>query len=244
LGRAGIVVQEQYRDFLKLRRFRQTRLVRAGLTVERPAKREAVRELSFSPFAALQPADVDLSPGVPVRFTTGCGAALTVDHPLAKAAFAALGRQFPRPVGFGELPTEAAGHAGQPTDEDRQTLEDSLLTGFAIGLLQAGVDPPPCAAAPGEKPRLSPLARHQLETGAARLTSLTHAPVNVDDPLTRHLLTLLDGTRDRPAVLARLAKWVAAQPGRAPTELQARAGLAGQLDAVLTQIAKMGLLAE
>ena len=53
---------------------------------------------------------------------------------------------------------------------------------------------------PSDKPCVSQLARFQAHEGA-RVTSLRHQAVDLDDEGARRLLLLLDGTRDRKALI-------------------------------------------
>jgi hypothetical protein len=52
-----------------------------------------------------------------------------------------------------------------------------------------------------ERPVASPLARFQAR-GSVEVTSLAYTTVRMEEPAARLLLTLLDGTRDRSAILA------------------------------------------
>jgi hypothetical protein len=64
------------------------------------------------------------------------------------------------------------------------------------------------AAAAGPSPVARPLARWQAGRGP-RLTSLRHETIGVDE-FGRRVARLLDGTRDRPALLTELRRAVAA----------------------------------
>ena len=71
--------------------------------------------------------------------------------------------------------------------------------------MQLHVWAPEIAAAPSERPVASALARLQAAEGT-RVTNLRHAGVDVPDALGRRLITLLDGTRDRDALLRELGR--------------------------------------
>ena len=64
---------------------------------------------------------------------------------------------------------------------------------------------PELTTTPSERPVASALARLQATEGT-RVTNLRHATVEVADDLGRRLIRLLDGTRDRPALLLELAR--------------------------------------
>ena len=57
----------------------------------------------------------------------------------------------------------------------------------------------------GERPVASALARVQAARGT-HVTNLWHATVEVPDDLGRRLITLLDGTRDRAALLQEMQR--------------------------------------
>jgi hypothetical protein len=83
---------------------------------------------------------------------------------------------------------------------------------------------------PGLRPRASALARIQARRGA-RITTLRHSVVEIQDPLARELISLLDGTRDRAALLAELQAFA----GPEPLLLEA-------LDANLVKLARRAIL--
>ncbi len=116
-----------------------------------------------------------------------------LDGGLAAAAFAELDRARPRAVAFEAL-REALG-AG-PLD-----LGEALLEGFRLERLIPHAGPLHAATEPGERPEVSPLARWQAAQGPD-LTSLAYQTVRMEEPAARALIVLLDGTRDRDAILA------------------------------------------
>jgi hypothetical protein len=132
--------------------------------------------------------------------------------------------------------------------DDRAVLSRVLLTTYRIGLVDLMCQPPRFATAAGPRPRLSPLVRAQIETGAEILTSLRPSIVRVDNPITRELLSLLDGTRDRGSLLFDLADHAASDPRftpagepRQPAEWW-RERLSPQLEAGLAAASRMAVL--
>jgi SAM-dependent methyltransferase len=124
-----------------------------------------------------------------------------------------------RPVAFADL-RERAGVA-------EEELAAQLVEAFGDGDVEFHAVPPPAASAPGERPRASALARSQARPGAV-VTTLLSEIVRITDEPTSALLRLLDGTRDRDAILE-------AFPG--PLDRPS-------LDAALTSFAELGLLHE
>ena len=97
---------------------------------------------------------------------------------------------------------------------------------------------PALAVEPGERPTASPLARLQASRHDSLLIStLLHTDILIEDPLGRYALQLLDGTRDRAALLADLRRWVQEQGGAVADEVTGSA-----LAEKLRQLARLGLL--
>ena len=109
-----------------------------------------------------------------------------------KAALAALGKAWPRALPVADLAGDEA-------------VRDALLQAYTANLVQLHVWAPPLPAAVGERPVASALARVQAARGT-HVTNLWHATVEVPDDLGRRLITLLDGTRDRAALLQEMQR--------------------------------------
>jgi hypothetical protein len=92
------------------------------------------------------------------------------------------------------------------------------------------------ATTAGETPPASALARHQATTGDL-VTNLRHATVRIEDDLGRRLVTLLDGTRDRAALVADLRAHLAARGEELSDE-----DLSAGLEASLQGLARLALL--
>ena len=230
------IVRDQYLDFLKGRRFRQTLLVRAG-TAHTPDL-AAITHLQVD--ARIQGEVTNDGSGL--RFFNETGAALVVKHAGIAAAFSAL-THCAHPVPFQLLLEHAL--ANTPADQTEELpieLARTLRFGLEIGLLSLVCDPPRFAHSAGATPSISPLTRAQLEAGDHLLASLRPAIVRIDDPLARELLRLLDGTRNRETLLSDLRLWDAQQPEQ--TRQPPSALTAAALEDALTGLAKRGLLME
>jgi SAM-dependent methyltransferase len=184
---ADPIAREQYLDFFKGRMFRQTLLCHAG--AERREPRPAVVRGMLAATLA-RPAG-DVGPGR-VEFRGPQGATLTTDHDALKAVLVRLGDAWPRALPVAEL-----------TGDDAVCA--ALLQAYAANLVQLHVWAPVLADATSERPVASALARLQAGRGT-RITNLRHATVEVPDELGRRLITLLDGTRDRAALLRELQR--------------------------------------
>jgi hypothetical protein len=89
-----------------------------------------------------------------------------------------------------------------------------LMEAEAVELWQ---QPPDVATAIGERPVASPLARLQLSTGLTMVTNQRHQGIDLPDETARALVSLLDGTRGREALVAAMSR-VAPGPEGAPAD--------------------------
>jgi SAM-dependent methyltransferase len=215
LGVEDPVRREQYLDFLKGRRFRQTLLVAAEQEIDRTPRPEVIERLAVS-------TQVQRRNGA---FEGPTGSTLTTDNPAVVEALERAATAWPAAVWVRELAAPGA---------DTTALCDALLRAYAANLVALHVHPPAVATTAGDMPRASPLARHQARDGEL-VTNLRHQSVRIEDDLGRRLVTLLDGTRDRAALAAELRAFLAARD-QPMTDAQVREGLERSLQG-LTQLA-------
>lgn len=251
---AGDPVQrEQYLDFLQGRRFRQTLLCRRQMPRRHSPDATSVQTMQVA--GQLRPAspDPELVTRTTVQFTNQGGAALTIDLPLAKAALELIGDHYPQPLAFDSLLNQARHRTGARGDsaEETSTLGEVLVAAFEIGLVTLYCDPPHFAASAGDRPRISPLARLQIEAGQDLVASLRPSMARLDNGVTIELVQLLDGSRDRTMILRDLSTRMAKHSipdsnGNLNTYSAEWWGerLAPQLEDGLQQIARMSLLSE
>jgi SAM-dependent methyltransferase len=176
------IAREQYLDFFKGRMFRQTLLCHADASLH-PGGLEVVREM-----LAATPAR-QVSDG---EFRGPHGATLKTDSEAVTAAMVRLGEAWP-----GRLPVASLG--------DEPVVAETLRRAYAANLVRLHVWSPRLATAASERPVASALARLQAAEGT-RVTTLLHTSVEIGDELGRRLIRLLDGTRDRAALTAELAR--------------------------------------
>lgn len=234
-----LLEREQYLDFLKCRRFRQSLLCHAELKPQRRLSPE--RAEGFLVAASLSAVTGDAAPDAAGEavYTTGKGTRITTNAPSVKAAIRLLREQWPRALAWSELAAAAGG--------DEHTLREFLLGGYAAGLLEFHLGQTPFAPVPGPRPRASRLARLQARRGDT-VTSLTHANIHLADAMGRALLGLTDGSRDRAAIAEALMSMLVAgelpmPDGSAPPSLaRAREVVDGGLDDNLQRLARFALL--
>jgi SAM-dependent methyltransferase len=181
LGRDAIE-REQYLDFFKGRMFRQTLLCRAEVEPREPSAAIVRGMLAAAPVQAIGETE----------FRGPRGATLTTDSDAVKAALLRLGEAWPAAVPVAEL---GGDHA----------VAEMLLRAYAANFVHLHVWAPDLATEPSERPVAFAPARLQAGRGT-RVTTLRHAEVDVPDELGRRLITLLDGTRDRAALLRELGR--------------------------------------
>ncbi len=211
-----VVRQEQLLDYVKVRRFRQTLVCPAAARLDRTLRLERIAQFALSaPVRAIVE-----DPAAPQRVTFHApgGSRLTTEHEVVVAVLRAAGESWPGAVGVAEV----LGPDASP--EAVQTVCEALLRCFAANLVTLHVHPPQPHRAAGDRPQASPLARLQAQR-QTDIANLRHATVPVEDELDRRLLALLDGTRDRAALLAELGPDVGAERLEASLALFARSSL-------------------
>jgi SAM-dependent methyltransferase len=201
--------REQYLDVLKERRFRQTLLCRADSAPDPEPRPERLRGLAVS--GALR-WTADEQTGR-VTFVGPGTAHVVTDHPLLVRVLQAIAGSWPSPCWIAELGSE----------RELPAIHDMLLRAYAANLVRLHVHPPFVSTTPPERPRVSPVARLEATEGAA-VTTMRHTHYALDDEVARRVVPLLDGTRDRAALLAEL-------PDDAPA-----------VDASLARLAAAGML--
>lgn len=210
LASKDIILKEQYADFLKCRKFRQTLLCRQPVLPHRTLVPERLTNLYVA--SAAQPAtpEIDLREPSVAEFRSERGQALATNHPLMKAAMLCLAQSWPRPIGFTELLGQAYAQLGEgghkhmgSRAEDLALLGNMVFQAYGKNLVELHVHVPHFVLEVSERPIASALARLQIRQSAF-VTNVLHGSVKIEDLLGRHLLSLLDGTRDRNALVAEL----------------------------------------
>ena len=215
LGRRNPLLREQYRDFLKVRRFRSSLVCHAACEV-RPEP-ELVDGLYAA--SALRPVG-DPADG---EFVTDLGGSTTVADPLSRRLLTTLAARQPGRVAVAEL---AAG-------EDAGAVGHAVLTMARAALVNLHGLPYAGVPAAGDRPAVSSLARLQASRGQP-VSSLLHTTLDLSDAASQALLPLLDGTRSR----AELAAALSASVPTLGTPEEVADGLAITLD----KLARAGML--
>jgi SAM-dependent methyltransferase len=241
LADESLVRREQYADFLRNRRFRQTLLCHQAARPARALLPEAAGALFVASAARPVTAPADLvSPSAVVEFRVPDGPGLSTAHPLAKAALAHLGAIWPRAIGLDDLVRQAHGTPGLPGTGDRagaaRALAEMVVSAYSARVVQLFTVPSAFTLEVSERPEASAVARAQARRGDELVSTLRHGVVQLEDHFARRLLCLLDGTRDRATLLEEMQALAARhRPGAPP--------LTGQgLESTLTGFARLALL--
>lgn len=231
---AGIdpLLREQYLDFLRCRRFRQTLLCHGSVDVTREPVAQVVEKLLLG-----VPGKVRVQPGRTAATGTGPGEreeGSGGDEALLQTLLDVLGEASPQRLAFGELTARVRARVGPETWERGQP---EAFTRLVYGAARAGAvmphaHAPRLATVPGERPRASLLARLEAELGNL-VTSLCHDSVELDDAVARQLLLLLDGSRSRAQLIDALGDRLSGEDAAGPE---------ATLDRHLNLLAKLALL--
>lgn len=244
------IAKEQYLDFLKGRRFRQTLLCHAeNKVIENPQSEAVIQFYIAAPlYPEAQPCDVN-SQALAV-FRGPKNSAIQTDNPLIKAALLRLGSTWPRALHFSELFNEAYNACAIKPDkhESEKALADMLLRAYAGAVVEFHTIPFSFVVNPGEFPVASPLARLQSLNGN-KVTNLRHYTIRIEDPVGHRLLQLLDGSRNRADLIDALSQWVDSENVdflKQATETRStkaiREKVADQLETSLTELGHLALL--
>jgi SAM-dependent methyltransferase len=241
-------VRDQYLDFLDGRAFHKSLFCHHEVPLQPRLTPQCVRNYHLAAVVT-ESSEADLTaPGV-VRFNTPSGGKLATDHRLSKIAISLLGKAWPRAVAFPDLIDQALSHTSQSDgggthEAEIDALSNVLFQAFCAGLIHLHRSPRRLTTVVSEKPRASELARWQV-TRRALVTNLLHGSVQLDDPIARAFLPLVDGTRTVEQLLSDLRATLARQspPGSAVPVGDGRQEVTAEAVASsLNLLAKLGLL--
>jgi SAM-dependent methyltransferase len=206
------VVREQYSDLVRLRRFRQSLLVHASAAPAAKPCIDRIERLQVAADAGAPNPEVPLDRDGRERFPLLDGTSwMETEEPIARAACRVMRDSSPAPVPFRFLLAEssarlvAAGRRADRRERDRQraALLEFIAAGHDFGRIQLSTFVPAYEAVPGPRPLACPLARRMARAGR-RVVSRLQRVTQFHDDVGPRVISLLDGTRDRAALLAEL----------------------------------------
>jgi methyltransferase-like protein/ubiquinone/menaquinone biosynthesis C-methylase UbiE len=247
---ANRIAREQYLDFLKCRRFRQTLLCHREVCLSNEPRPEIIEGFLISSLAECKTTPLNLNPGVNMLYQTPKGAKCETDFPLGKAALAVLGEIGPMPFSFDELLSQAhnrlreAGIRDESNGPIRERFSSFLLQLYSAGVVELRAGLAPITRTVSDRPVASALARWQAQHGDVATTAF-HIAVKLEDEIGRSLLMWLDGTQDRKALVEKIWRLLESRKALvvpAGGETAARQDLAQKLEKNLEKLAGLGLL--
>ena len=246
LGTDSVLAEEQYLDFLTGRNFRQTLLCHHSKVLNRPITAAKMQDFYFSINVQPEQPMSSVNTTELIRFVHPTLGAMSTDNALAKAALKILGDQFPKAISFSALVTQAQELLGERTqlDESRRAeLAEFLFASLSRGIAQIYTEAHNLPDHAGEFPIASPIARQQAQTSPV-VTTLLHDTVSLDDPLSRAMLVLLDGTRNREALTEQLkTRLKPPQDAEGQAEYESfKANLPELVETQLRRLIRLGLL--
>ena len=186
------LAREQYLDFVRLRRFRQSLLVHDGAPTETTTNAQRLHAMHVS--ASWELAGTAAAAGGIHKLARRLDPAAGGGGPVRKLLDELVARQ---PATF-EI-ASLDGHFDLRSLS--RPLEALLMDAYTGGLVDLHVQPPAVTTRPTDRPIASPLARLQART-RGDVTTLLHMTVSIADANALKLLPLVDGTRDRAALAA------------------------------------------
>ncbi len=241
---------EQYIDFLRNRKFRETLLVRKGRQIKFPVQPGCIKDFWIS--SAAKAKEIPQLPANKSdnKFVLQNGGEITVGDPLTRAALEHLGSIWPGRVHFDNLVKTSwklLNQSGEPSKNDLDTLTKNLFACLEGNLLDVDLYPANYSNVIPEIPTATPLARRQALLGKSA-TSLRHQRVQLE-AITRQVLSLLDGTLNKEALTRKLVSLakdgyiVLEVAGEDVSDNSERSSiLSTVLDRILTQLMHHGFL--
>ncbi len=241
-----IIEREQYIDFFRGHTFRRVLFCRKEVELNRRIEPSVLKDFLFNSQIRPSSPNFDFVNSTCEIFVGAKGDSIEIDHPLTKAALFYLGQIWARSAGFFEMietAREMLVSNGYET-EDWQT-EFETTSGIFLeiccqtDLIKLHLRRTKAAETLGEKPKTNDFVRWQMRDSTDLLT-LYNIGISFEDDFTRHLLYLLDGTRNRSELAAEMKIFV-----ESSEEIQDRnsfsATLSERLDAILEQLIRVGM---
>lgn len=205
-GDDEIVRREQYLDFLKNRRFRQTLICHKTADIKRKIAEDFFDELKIVCDLHPNSQTPDLSPKINEKFSKSENKGATIDHPLTKAALFSLCEIFPLSISFSELVENSKkivkdqlGENFEISETDVEILKDILLKIFASDLLNFFTYEPEITSEVSEKPKADDFIRWQAKNSET-LFSRRFRTKKIEDDFSRNLIILCDGEHTREQI--------------------------------------------
>ncbi len=241
-----IIEREQYLDFFRGRIFRQTLFCRVEVELNRNPEPVVMNKFLLSSSIRAVSETPELATPKREKFVGMKGIGIEIDHPLTKAALVTLGEIWGRAISFSELlqkaqeRIESQGFKTENWDEQFY-ITSAILLQICRGtsLIELHLFQPEAATKASEKPKVNALAVWQLPQ-ANNVLTLLNLDVKIEDEISRHLLEICDGTRNREQILVEMREFIEQSEDIEDKETLLQ-DLPEWLDESLTQLAKLGM---
>jgi len=209
----NIISTEQYMDFLRNRQFRQTLLCHKGQELRRNLNGKHTKGLLIA--SALRPVKepIDYTNDKKQLFIEPSGSSVETSYPLTKSTLAVIKDLWPRVADFDDLFEEANRRLDDlllsnvtNRKKSKQILADDLLYCYTANALEFHTWQADFVTIVSKKPKVSKLAAYQAAESHI-VVNQRHETVYLD-PVSQHMVPLLDGTKDRIAIMNRLEECV------------------------------------
>ena len=242
----SIVEREQYLDFFRGRIFRQTLFCREEVELNRNPEPSVMNKFMLSSSIRPISENLEIATSKKEKFVGMKGVGIEIDHPLTKAALIILGKIWGRAVSFTELLQEAKErieNLGLQTEnwDEQFYITSAILLQICQGtsLVELHLFQPEATTLVSEKPKVNRLAIWQLPQ-ANNVLTLLNLDVKIEDDVSRHLLKICDGTRNREDLLENMREFIEQSEDIEDKETLLQ-DLPEWLDESLTQLAKLGM---
>ena len=204
----ALLPTEQMIDVLLGREFRRSLLVHEAIapSVSRVLDRSRIEGLNFIGRMAQEETAGEAGART---FLGPDNQRLSVSAPAARRAIEALSRAYPASRTLEELVQASDGSDPGSPQERRGQIVYLLFLTLTGGMIDARVDPIRAASTIEALPRAPRFCRIDALAGESAVATLTHDPYFLSDG-ERRLLQLMDGTRDRDALVGALLERVSA----------------------------------
>jgi trans-aconitate methyltransferase len=217
------VLREQYLDFARCRRFRQTLICHQDVPIQRAIQPELFQGMFFaSPAHQVNPPEG--SAAGTEEFHGPQNSKIRTGHPDVLRIVHRLVSAWPMALHYDDLKSEGS---------DQKVMCEILQALFSSGLLEVRTAQPRMAVVPSERPTASTLARAQAARGVP-VTTLRHVSITATGDVERRLISLLDGTRTRAELVSEISPLL--------TTSKTAAELKSELETSLTTLGRLGLL--
>ena len=243
-----VIEREQYLDFLRGRVFRQTLFCHREVTLNYKLEPSILDKFQLTSAIHPKSENPELTTSKVEKFIGNKGLGIEINHPLTKTALFYLGQIWGKSIGFSEL-LQQAKEMLEAQDFAEEDWETQFKTAHAIffqicfntDLIDLSLYQPTAFTELSETPKVNALARWQM-SDAKNVATLLNKDIKIDDEVSRHLLELLDGTRNRQDLLSQMSSFIKTND-EVENKQELLDNLPNWLEDSLSQLARMGIFA-